>query len=118
LALASLFTIVQVERSASQAEACQVEFRRALTYNTGLAAQDRELDDAERRATTKARDVNSEWFTAVLALPPGDRAEGIRITEERNRKDAEARAEIEAIAHRRDELSSARAPYPEPTCGK
>ena len=120
LALLSLFTIVQVERSDQERTACQVQFQTALAYNTDLNKQDTALRDRERAAQAEYDDATGDLIFEVAALI-GDEPRDVTtntapFTKFNERREA-VTAELDQIQADRMKAQQDRKPYPEPNCG-
>jgi hypothetical protein len=114
LALLSLFTIVQVERSSAEFEKCQLEFQQVLSYNAGITVQERPLDKRRDDAQFASNQALTD-FVHVLLVPGVNVREQLQILDERR---TAAQSEIDKVEQERKALTEARAPYPEPHCGQ
>lgn len=122
LALLSLFTIVQVDRNNAQTTDCQVQFQTALSYNTTLTAQERDLnqrkDAVEQAARENIADLVLGLTKSITSVPPQTPEDRIQLLIQFNQKSAQQKQEIENIENERKQITANRAPYPEPKCGK
>jgi cell division protein FtsB len=122
LALLSLFTIVQVDRNNAQTTDCQVQFQTALSYNTTLTAQERDLNQRKDAVEQAARESISQLVLDITnwatTSPPPTIEQRLQRFQEYNKQSAEQKQALDNIEHERNEITAARAPYPEPKCGK
>lgn len=122
LALLSLFTIVQVERSDAERTSCQTQFQEALAYNTMLNKQDRDLATRERAASAESRDAIGDLILDITGVygrtPPATQEETLQIFGVYNQRQAAVTEEFAQVDRDREEINTKRAPYPEPACGK
>lgn len=116
LGLLSLTTVYNVNRSDRERESCEREFRTALTYNTEVTAQQRDLDAREDGLDGETRrNLNSTLRRIVTS--PSD-AYTLEVVADYNRRAAEIDAEFVKLDRERLRLEEDRVPYPEPTCGQ
>lgn len=122
LALLSLFTIVQVDRNNAQTTDCQVQFQTALSYNTTLTAQERDLNQRKDAVEQAARESISQLVlditNSATVQPPMTPQERLQYFIEYNKRSAEQKQQLADIEKERKEITASRAPYPEPQCGK
>lgn len=120
LALLSLFTIVQVERSDQERTSCQVQFQTALAYNTDLNKQETALRDRERAAQAEYDDATGDLIFEVAELirdePRDVMTNQAPFTKFIDRRNA-VTLEKDAIDQERQANQQDRKPYPTPTCG-
>lgn len=69
LALLSLFTIVQVDRSNTENTRCQVEFQAVLKYNADITTQERPLNERRDKAQFDSNQALTDFVH--LLLTPG-----------------------------------------------
>lgn len=121
LALLSLFTIFQVERSDQEREQCQAQFQNALRYNTNLNIEENELRGRERSVQNDLNNADGDLIFEIAAMvgngqrstPEELQAPFLKYIERRN----EAQAEFDDIEKERADNLAARKPYPEVNCG-
>lgn len=113
LALLSLFTIVQVDRSNTENVRCQVEFRSVLKYNADITNQERPLNERRDRAQFDSNQALTD-FVHLLLTPGVDVRAELKVLDD---KRTAAQNEINQIEKERKVLTESRAPYPEPHCG-
>lgn len=113
LALLSLFTIVQVDRSNTENVRCQVEFQTVLKYNADITTQERPLNERRDKAEALADQALSE-FVHIILQPGVDVREQLKILDQ---KRSQSQQDIALAEKERRVLTESRAPYPEPQCG-
>lgn len=113
LALLSLFTIVQVDRSNTENVRCQVEFQTVLKYNAEITNQERPLNDRLDKAQKEADQALTDFVHNILVPGTDNRAE-LKVLDD---KRTAAQNEINQVEKERKILTESRAPYPEPRCG-
>ncbi|MCF8605162.1 hypothetical protein L5I01_17550 [Gordonia sp. HY442] len=119
LAVISLGTIYNVEKTSSAAADCNRQFREALAYNTAVARETRDVQDRARSITTERRQLLDSTFTKVaLALDdptrPNAAAEAIKEYVEQSGQLTKRYDDLTAY---QQTLDKDRRAYPEPNCG-
>lgn len=113
----SLVTIVQTQINADQAEECNRQFRAALTYNTGLTAEQRELTNRANTISAQRRELLDHTFIDIGdAIGEPDRIRQIVVSYNRDARTLSA--EYEQLINDRTRLDQVRKPYPDPECGR
>lgn len=113
LALLSLFTIVQVDRSNTENTRCQVEFQTVLKYNTEITTQERPLNERRDKAQFDSNQALTD-FVHLLLTPDVDVRAELKVLDD---KRTAAQNEINQVEKERKVLTESRAPYPSPHCG-
>lgn len=113
LALLSLFTIVQVDRSNTENVRCQVEFQTVLKYNAEITTQERPLNERRDKAQFDSNQALTD-FVHLLLTPGVDVRAELKVLDD---KRTAAQNEINQVEKERQVLTESRAPYPEPHCG-
>ena len=115
LAVISLTTVYNVDRTGREAAECDRQFREALRYNTNLTAQQRQLDEHEDALDGKTRENLNRALREVAAA--AGREEAFAAIARYNDVAAGIDAEFVRLYQEREQINADRKPYPEPTCG-
>lgn len=125
LALICLTTIYNVDKnakaSAAQAEAaaeCDRQFREALTYNTTVTSEQREISDRATQISRDRRQILDKMFVDIGNALPGDPARIPAIVKVYNDRARQLGVEYDDLIRYRGTLDAKRAPYPDPSCGR
>ncbi|MDJ0010086.1 hypothetical protein [Gordonia alkanivorans] len=116
LAVISMTTVYNVDRTGREAAECDRQFREALRYNTNLTAQQRQLDEHEDTLDGKTRE-NLNRALRNVASAAGSRVDVLAAITNYNKEAAVIDAEFVRLYEEREQINADRKPYPEPSCG-
>ncbi|WP_287004679.1 MULTISPECIES: hypothetical protein [Gordonia] len=115
ITILSLVTIVQAQAAQERSDQCNKQFRDALTYNSALNIEYRELD----RARDKALQDRREAFDRMMqAIDPRTRVASEPAIDAYNESAARVNAQLVEIEQRQTAADASRKPYPDPECGR
>lgn len=120
LAMISLTTIYNVERTATATAECNEQFRAALKYNTDIAAETREISDRVRDLQVQRRRALDEAFAHIgesVRRPDRDRSGTAEAVERYNIAARILSERYDKLVAYQAELNRNRKSYPEPSCG-
>ena len=115
ITILSLVTIVQAQAAQERNDQCNKQFRDALTYNSALNIEYRELDRARDNALQDRREAFDHMMRAI---DPRTRVASEPAIDAYNESAARVNAQLVEIEQRQTGADAARKPYPDPECGR
>lgn len=117
ITILSLVTIIQTQVNQDRAEECNRQFRAALTYNTGLTAEQRDLTNRANTISAERRELLDRTFIDIgNAIGDPDAIRQVVVTY--NQDARRLSQQYEQLIADRSGLDQARKPYPDPACGR